>query len=78
MSNSLNSIAHLVILPDESGFERIARIGRLVYNVISCPSKYCRNFRLAVTRASITFSCGKYLVSTSSKLWLVKDTASCC
>ena len=75
MSNSLNSIAHFVIRPEESGFDSIARIRRLVYTVILCPSKYSRNFLFAVTKASITFSVVEYLASASTKLLLVKATA---
>ncbi|CAL2256753.1 unnamed protein product [Prunus armeniaca] len=57
MSNSPNSIAHLINQPDASGFWSTCRSGWLVKTVISCAWKHGRSLRAETTIAKA--SCSK-------------------
>ena len=77
MSYSVSSTAHVASLPEALRFVKAFLIGAFVCTTIGCCWKYGLSFRVAVTKASATFSSGGYRVSASRRTWETKYTGFC-
>ena len=77
MPYSLSSIAQRAILPNKSGLFIVLRRGRSVNTTMGCAWKKGRSFLAVIRRAKAACSRRLYLVSTSTKDLLTKNTCLC-
>ena len=71
---SLSSMAHRAILPNRSGLWIVLRSGRSVSTIMGWAWKYRWSFLAAVRRAKAANSRGVYLVFTSTRDLVTKNT----